>query len=819
MSLFDYQAYQWTKGQRNWHFPYNNALEALKNFLGDKGNHNSIGDGLAANETEILAARNGEPSLLAKNQAQDTLFNIEHNPDGTHPVSASVGADWKISGHSVSYDSSNSFTIPTDVATVYVKGRRLKISLSSGDVFASVVSAVYSAPNTTVTIQESNLDNTLSAVSYGLISPGETGSMPNIPEIEVLTSNLMRAFEELQEYHGGSLLMESSWSDSFANPNEQGADEANSTGYLHDPTNTLYKGTDPGIGIDSDKNYGTENNFLQQEWTNANQSTSQATVTNGDTAVTLVSNSWPTNCANGRISFDSGSTWYHIATRTDSTNLELATTAVESSNDYDYIIRMSGFDSGELKLNGETNISYGPSNLDQTASSKVTNRHVGSIGSPSISSGGNTFQPSVNGKIDKINLDMQGLGTGPTDSMYLEIYATSGSPGSMFPTGPVLATSGTIAGSVLGGNAVPGTSVDFTFTGSNQILLTADTEYAWVFRRTGGDSSSHYYGMTNETSSTNSNYTRGNFFENTGAGGNNWQVSPNGYPDRYFQFYNLPETILGNIPISEYVSICDTESQNTNTSSWLDINSASVTENLNSQSVYYWLAFDPASGFDDGTEIKIFNSAGAVWRKIVRKNGINWEYNNDATNTAAEAWLVASTNDLLHAASQAISAQAANRMTGTELAAITDTEWEGTDGWSISINSIIRGVTLYSNSSSQNPSLSQYRINYDSERGAMDLRSKAYDPGFAPSEAYLWTRAEYVDIDGPGLFQVSRNGGSEWTAFSMVQQGLPLSGNNRILRGTVDLGGQTTGQDLRCRYQTSQGKDQFLHSWGLQAKP
>jgi len=84
-------------------------------------------------------------------------------------------------------------------------------------------------------------------------------------ELETIKSNLFRAFEEIQENHGGSLLMESGWSDSFSNANEQGADEANSTGFQHDPTNKLYKGTDPGIGLHSDKNYDTESNFLQQE--------------------------------------------------------------------------------------------------------------------------------------------------------------------------------------------------------------------------------------------------------------------------------------------------------------------------------------------------------------------------------------------------------------------------------------------------------------------------------------------------------------------------------------------------------------------------
>ncbi len=97
-------------------------------------------------------------------------------------------------------------------------------------------------------------------------------------QTSVNTSNIMRAFDEIQENHGGALLMEAGWSDSFSNPDEQGADEANSTGFQHDNTNKLYKGTDPGTNLISDRNYDTESNYLQQEWTNSNQSTSQATV-------------------------------------------------------------------------------------------------------------------------------------------------------------------------------------------------------------------------------------------------------------------------------------------------------------------------------------------------------------------------------------------------------------------------------------------------------------------------------------------------------------------------------------------------------------
>jgi hypothetical protein len=230
------------------------------------------------------------------------------------------------------------------------------------------------------------------------------------------------------------------------------------------------------------------------------------------------------------------------------------------------------------------------------------------------------------------------------------------------------------------------------------------------------------------------------------------------------------------------------------------------------------LSFDPALGFGPGTEIKIFNSTDNVWRVIAKKNGVTWEYNNDSGNSATYSGTAATINDMLHAVSQAISKQSGNRMTGKNFATISDTQWEESEGWSTSVNSFVRGATLYSNSSSQNPSVSQYSLNYDSERSAMDLRSKAYDPDFVPAEGYVWSQIEHSDSDGPGTFYVTRNGGTEWATVPMTQQGLSLSGDIRIYRGTVNVSGQTSGQDLRCRHQTEQGKDQFLHSWGLQAK-
>ncbi|GEM_PF-1052658 len=1234
MSLFDYLTYQWTKGQRNWHIPFNDALKAFESFLGDKGSNSSLSAGISTYESEITAAADGETSLLAKHQAQDALFDTEHNPDGTHQASSSVDADWIASAHSVTFISANSFSFPADVAPLYVENRRIKAILSGGDVYATVASASYSAPNTIVTTNESVLDNTLSSISYGILSPGEMGSMPINPQAEVNTSNLMRAFEELQENHGGSLYMEKGWSDSFGNANEQGADEANSTGFQHDPSNTLYKGTDPGTN-DSDKDYTTEANYLQQEWTNANQGTAKATVVNGDATVNLASGFWPTNCSNAKISFDSGSTWYDINSRTDGSNIELTTLATEASNDYDYIIRMSAFNSGVVKLssNGDFPVGDGrDGTVTITASKNINTNILGSLRSTNADGISTTVTANPTGTSipvgsitgfadgDKILLiNMQGTTGDLADVGNYEILTVSGTP-----SGSTVATKETItksydgvsfasqkvvcqripqwtdvninSGGDLTCNAWNGSSGGvLIFYASGTVTVTSGrTIHADSKGYRGGAKSvtngaSSYQGEsilgTGSTGSSANEGGGGGSYASTsqngdGGGGGHGTVGANGqdgnqkgtggsdYGDVKLAdlflgsgggggayhwhggpgasdgaigggiIYIIATTVVvdgkinskggisgtatgnqggggaggaifirtesltlgtdsisaigghanddvndgkggegrirfeyqtinaksfpsdsdantGSDPdpgstaearfnvFSECVSVCDSETKKTDTSGWTDINSGSVMETRNDQDANYWVCFDPAVNFGANTEIKIFNQDGSVWRTIAKNNSNTWEYNNavyDSTkvllhgdgsdgsttftdsgplahaftvfgnaqidtaqskfggasmlfdgtgdyiqmtsehsdldlgdsdwtidywvrfNSASQSgksiWTIgdasdnlylqlesnpvqyfyvyythptytnfattnfnrgsgvstgqwyhhafvkkgtdlymfedgkqiatafspvppnmgsftnsklslgrrevysdgyfdgwieefrfsktalwtenftpptsphiyisggpsdyagvtADTNDMLHAASQAVSAQEANRMDGTDLANITDSEWEDSYGWSTSTDSMVRGVTLYSSNEIENPNVSQYQINHDSVRGELDLISQIYDPGFAPSEVYLWARAEYSDIDGPGTFQVSRNGGSEWATITMEQKGLPITGDIRILRGTVDLSGQTSGQDLRCRYQTGASKDQFLHSWGLQAK-
>ncbi len=956
-------------------------------------------------------------------------------------------------------------------------------------------------------------------------------------QIDIATSNLMIAFEELQENHGGFISMEAGWSDSFANTNEQGADEANSTNYQHDPTNTLYKGSDPG-DKNNDDNYDSEVNYLQQEWTNSFLSTSQATVTVGSPAIdvdtqqtgefinwwrsgelfqaqsytpiaaelysvkvnlrsvgspthiltakvyaesgdqktgsalvtstntfnatsltatfqeveflfsgwtpdgitkyvfaieatdvgdasnyiqiegivtgstfdggansydgtlstrdlqmkifslsastTLSTGVWPTNCENGRISFDSGSTWHDIAKRNSDTQLILATFPA-SGGTFDYAIRLSKIDSGEVRLNRlgslGTNtkllLHMNGKTLDKSLRDYSASNHA-------ITFNGlirliDAREAGISPKFGKTSLEVDtgylwipdhadwGFGTG---DFTVEMWASSASSGTYIHH--------------TGGWKLNNTSSTYHFGSSTATTTFSSSNWTHIAVSRSG-TSLRFFGDGLQIGSTVTNSE--NF-----AGSGNLNIGANsGGADRivanlgelritkgealYTANFTPPTTPFGPIgPKDECVSIANS----TDTSAWLDINSASSTEVKGNEDIYYWLALDPVSDYGDGTEIKIgsfietkiagtsdipldtsfsdpynmvqrtfslpnsteithlgvrlgwtsgsidtftakimtenssvnysihfvesfvpvnnsndvtwykltnpyttpgsgtirmgfywtrhdgslgrmdaisgyattdtqgsngganygigtmapgwysetkslscgYRTAGGTtfaWRSIVRNNGGAWQWNTNTDYGSAEAWTDATVNDMLHAISEAVEKNTSNRMDKTDLERISDTQWEETGGWTTDTNNLVRGVTIRSMSAGNDPSISQFRINHLGDRDAMDLKSKAYDPGFIPSEAYIWARAEHSDADGSGTFSVSRNGGSEWETVSMIQQGLSFN-DIRIMRGTIDLNGQTSGQDLRCRYETASAKDQYLHSWGLQAK-
>jgi hypothetical protein len=688
-------------------------------------------------------------------------------------------------------------------------------------------------------------DIQLNGIAY-LVYNGDHFQLLNVPGMTLeqesrFLSNDFRNYDLMQTALPGAIAIEKGWSDSFGVANEQGADEVNSTGEQHDSVNKLYHGIPGSINSNSDKDYANESDFGEQEWTNVNQVTSQATVASG-TTVTLSSGTWPTNAANSRISFDGGATFFDIVSRDSGTQITLNSSTTDGT--FDYTIRMTIIESSQFFLNKIA--APVDSNtvllLHMDGSNGSTTFVDSSLSNHSITVAGNAQIDNSKSKFGGTSCSFDGV-----SGTYLTILDNGDFD---FPGDYTIDfwfnVSSTQGGGFIthhDGSANHGVFINRITVGKIQVQDDRNGIYveygsglndgnwhhfAWVRQGSGSNNNTIYI----DGSSPGSFTATGDITINIDLAIGYYILSNNNYLDghidelrvskgiaRWTSNFTPPNSQYHNDQnvINEYVSTVDTFVQKEDTSTWFDINSANVTESLNSQNAYYWLCFDPVSDYGDGTEVKIFNQTNSVWRKIARNNNGTWQYNNNSDHTIVETWVDAATNDMLHAVSEAISSQAANRMTGLDLTAITNIEWEGDNGFSSTVNSIARGVTLHSTSVNQIPSVDQYRIIYDSEPNAMDLRSKTFDPDSPPKKAFLWAKAEHSDIDGPGTFYVSRNEGTDWEVAPMVQQGKPLSGNIKILRSIHKFTTGSGSQDLRCRYATAQGKVQKLHSWGLQA--
>lgn len=116
--------------------------------------------------------------FVVKNEfglVQRTIDNVT----GINDTSITVD-QWILFPGPPTYISATSFSVVGDQTPTLQAGRRLKSINTAGTVYSTIVSSVYGAPNTTVTVQNSSggaLDAGLSQVSYGLLSV-DSGSIP-----------------------------------------------------------------------------------------------------------------------------------------------------------------------------------------------------------------------------------------------------------------------------------------------------------------------------------------------------------------------------------------------------------------------------------------------------------------------------------------------------------------------------------------------------------------------------------------------------------------------------------------------------------------
>ena len=104
----------------------------------------------------------------------------DNDIEGINAASSTTNSEW-IAGPTATYISASSFSVAGDQTLIYAAGRRLKCTLSASTVYATIASSVYGSV-TTVTILVDNggaIDNTLSAVDYGILYPSST-SIPQL---------------------------------------------------------------------------------------------------------------------------------------------------------------------------------------------------------------------------------------------------------------------------------------------------------------------------------------------------------------------------------------------------------------------------------------------------------------------------------------------------------------------------------------------------------------------------------------------------------------------------------------------------------------
>ncbi|MGE5503270.1 MAG: hypothetical protein ACM31L_02495 [Actinomycetota bacterium] len=98
--------------------------------------------------------------------------------------------------------------------------------------------------------------------------------------------------------------------------------------------------------------------------------------------------------------------------------------------------------------------------------------------------------------------------------------------------------------------------------------------------------------------------------------------------------------------------------------------------------------------------------------------------------------------------------------------------------------------------------------------------SAAYAAQSAPTKASLV--AEYLDVSATAVvntdiaFDVSRDGGTTWTAVAMTDFGPSPIAGARVLKGTTSVTGQPTGTAMKWRIRTLNGKEQRIHGIWMQ---
>lgn len=140
---------------------------------------------------EVTLARGTHTKL------QDRL-GVSMNPDGTLKTPATANVDeFKVSGLTPTYISTNSFSVPGDMRAIFTENRRLKITQGAETIYTAVVSASYDdvSDKTTIVTDNITITNEIAAVDYSLVQYG----LPANLDAGTLNGKSDTAFQEVAE--------------------------------------------------------------------------------------------------------------------------------------------------------------------------------------------------------------------------------------------------------------------------------------------------------------------------------------------------------------------------------------------------------------------------------------------------------------------------------------------------------------------------------------------------------------------------------------------------------------------------------------------
>lgn len=116
----------------------------------------------------------------ARNSADVTQWSI-NDISGMNDQSPLTFDQWTASGITPTYVSASSFTVPNDVTADLQVGRRLKLTVTAGVVYGTVISSSFAVGVTTVVMamDSTGLDAGISVYSYSILTPN-SNSLPKI---------------------------------------------------------------------------------------------------------------------------------------------------------------------------------------------------------------------------------------------------------------------------------------------------------------------------------------------------------------------------------------------------------------------------------------------------------------------------------------------------------------------------------------------------------------------------------------------------------------------------------------------------------------